>query len=270
MKRSKNLVPTLIAITISCATAQNMQAQVPARQAFPWSSAAVAQTASPAVSKTLTRVATSAKEFDNTIERFGNSVSQPINNTIDNATGIADRAVPVGETIYLDESGNEITPEQMEAKISGVQNIGQNFQNHIPSPTVNNSVWGKAKNVTSKATSFWKKPSLFKKPEGLTLPSTKKTWGKPKFAEPTTWFSKTTTNPITFAPIDNLPRKGEIPTSIDGPLEQPLYADRSVDRVEPSLSPITTVNGSSHSVFEAAEKRVASEFNSGGDFSPRR
>jgi len=46
----------------------------------------------------------------------------------------------------------------------------------------------------------------------------KTTWAKPKFQEPTTWFSRKAADPITFAPIDSLPRKGKIPTAIDGPL----------------------------------------------------
>lgn len=221
MKRKNNFIPTLIAILAAFATTQSAQAQVPARQAFPWSSATVAQSASPAVSQARSHITASTQQFANSTETFGNSVSQSLNNTIGNVTSVANRAVSVGETIYLDESGNQITREQMQANLSGVQNLRQNFQNHIPSQSVDSSVWGKAKNITSKATSFWKRPSLLKTPEGLNLPSTKTTWGKPKFAEPTTWFSKSSASPITFAPIGSLPRKGEIPTSIDGPLTSP-------------------------------------------------
>ncbi len=230
MKRTSTFIPTLIALTAACAAAPTAQAQAPARQAFPWSSARAAQTASPAVSQTQSRLSTSAQQFRG---RIGESFSS----TVESATNIASNAQPVGDTIYLDEQGNQITRQQMQDKLSAGnaalestseaiqsygQNLGQKFEQRVkPLRSVDTSAWGKAKSMTVKATSLLKKPSLLKAPEGITLPSMNTTWAKPKFAEPTTWFSRKTTSPITFAEMDVLPRKGKIPTSIDGPLTSP-------------------------------------------------
>ena len=321
MKRTNNFIPTLIALTVACAASQSLQAQAPARQAFPWSSASatsVAETVSRASSITRTplgKVSGSAsRSFESTkgvaetvsrasstvqsiaqapIEKVSGSASRSFENTNGSATKVANDVLAKERTIYVDQQGNEISHEAFQAKLTGVQNqvtsalpstgqavqsFEQNFDQHVtPLRTVDNSAWGKAKSVTSKATSFWKKPSLFKTPEGLTLPSTKTTWGKPKFDQPTTWFSKKTTDPITFVPLGNLPRAGKTPTSIDSPDSLSLVADQSVNR-QPKTSfqktnfqPEREFIDSTNSIFEAASERVASEFSAAdNDFDPRR
>ena len=318
MKRTNNFIPTLIALTVACAASQSLQAQAPARQAFPWSSASatsVAETVSRASSITRTplgKVSGSAsRSFESTkgvaetvshasstvqsiaqapIEKVSGSASRSFENTNGSATKVTNDVLAKERTIYVDQQGNEISHEAFQAKLTGVQNqvtsalpstgqavqsFEQNFDQHVtPLRTVENSAWGKAKSVTSKATSFWKKPSLFKTPEGLTLPSTKTTWGKPKFDQPTTWFSKKTTDPITFVPLGSLPRAGKTPTSIDSP--NALVADQAVDRQpkanfqKTNFQPQREFIDSTNSIFEAASERVASEFSAGNDFEPRR
>jgi len=320
MKRTNNFIPTLIALTVACAASQSLQAQAPARQAFPWSSASatsVAETVSRASSITRTplgKVSGSAsRSFESTkgvaetvsrasstvqsiaqapIEKVSGSASRSFENTNGSATKVANDVLAKERTIYVDQQGNEISHEAFQAKLTGVQNqvtsalpstgqavqsFEQNFDQHVtPLRTVDNSAWGKAKSVTSKATSFWKKPSLFKTPEGLTLPSTKTTWGKPKFDQPTTWFSKKTTDPITFVPLGSLPRAGKTPTSIDSPNALALVADQAVDRQpkanfqKTNFQPQREFIDSTNSIFEAASERVASEFSAGNDFEPRR
>ncbi len=253
MKRSNNFIPTLIAMTATCAAAQCVQAQAPARQAFPWSSAAVVESAKPAVAQT----ATALQNYGGSLaQTFDKSVTESFEGAVDSVTSIPSNTLSAGETVYLDENGNPITREQMQAKLTGVQNLGQSLQNRVPSlQPVDKSVWAKAKNMTSKATSFWKKPSLFQTPEGITLPSVKTTWSKPKFAEPTTWFSKRTTDPITFAPQNSLPRQGAIPTSIDGPLTSPpaQFASQNSGAAQfPSYpSDLNSFGGSSEATAES-------------------
>lgn len=286
MKRTNNLVPTLIALTAACTASQSVLAQSPARQAFPWSSASAVETASPTVSQTAARVSSSADHYsDANALTFGNSVSQSANNMIGSAASTADSAA----TIYLDVSGNEITREQMQANLSAgsnevslglpsadqaVQSFEQNFEHNITQRRpVDNSIWDKSKTMTSKMTSKWKKPSLFKTPEGINLRSTKTTWAKPKFDEPTTWFSRRTTDPITFASIDSLPRKGKTPTSTDGPLaSQAQLASRSAAPIAvPSLKPEKLENvrdAVSQSIFTGPEHEVAESVDN--SFDPRR
>lgn len=290
MKRTNNLIPTLIALTAACTASQSAQAQSPARQAFPWSSTSAVKTASPAVSQTAARVSASANHYiEANAPTFGKSVGQSIDNTIESATSIANSAPSAGYSIFLDERGNQITREQMQANLSAgqndvslglpsanqaVQSFEQNFGQRItPLRQVDNSMWGKTKSMTSKMKSVWKKPSLFKTPEGMTLPSMKTTWAKPKFDEPTTWFSRKTTDPITFAPIDSLPRKGQIPTSTDGPLaSQARFASRSAAPVAlPSFTPKKLENvrdAASQSIFARPELEVAESVDN--SFDPRR
>ena len=330
MKRTYNFIPTLIALTAACAASQSLQAQAPARQAFPWSSASatgVAETVSRAsstvqsiaraplgkvsgsasrsfestkgVAETVSRASSTAQSIAQApIEKVSGSASRSFESTNGSATKVANDVLAKERTIYVDQQGNEISREAFQAKITGVQNqvtsalpstaqtiqsfdqnfnFEQNFNQHItPQRSVDNSAWAKAKSVTSKATSFWKKPSLFKTPEGLTLPSTKTTWGKPKFDEPTPWFSKKTTDPITFVPLGSLPRAGKTPTSIDSPDSLALVADQAVERLpkasfqKTNFQPQREFIDSTNSIFEAASERVASEFSAGSDFEPRR
>ena len=331
MKRTNYFIPTLIALTLVCAASQPLQAQAPARQAFPWSSATasatgVAETVSRAsstvqsiaqapmekVSGSASRSFESANEFAKTTspasstaqsildqapdQNVSGSATRSFESTNGSATKTANDALAKERTIYVDQQGNEISREAFQAKITGVQNqvtsvlpstgqavqsfeqnFGQNFNQHItPLQSVDNSAWGKAKSVTSKATSFWKKPSLFKTPEGLNLPSTKTKWAKAKFDQPTTWFSKKTTDPITFVPLGSLPRAGKTPTSIDSPNALALVADQAVERLpkanfqKTNLQPSREFIDSTNSIFEAASERVASEFSPGNDFDPRR
>ena len=286
MKRTNNFIPTLIALTVACAASQSLQAQAPARQAFPWSSASATS-----VAETVSRASSTVQSIAQApIEKVSGSASQSFENTNGSATKVANDVLAKERTIYVDQQGNEISHEAFQAKLTGVpnqvtsalpstgqavQSFEQNFDQHVtPLRTVDNSAWGKAKSVTSKATSFWKKPSLFKTPEGLTLPSTKTTWGKPKFDQPTTWFSKKTTDPITFVPLGSLPRAGKTPTSIDSP--NALVADQAVDRQpkanfqKTNFQPQREFIDSTNSIFEAASERVASEFSAGNDFEPRR
>ena len=288
MKRTNNFIPTLIALTVACAASQSLQAQAPARQAFPWSSASATS-----VAETVSRASSTVQSIAQApIEKVSGSASQSFENTNGSATKVANDVLAKERTIYVDQQGNEISHEAFQAKLTGVpnqvtsalpstgqavQSFEQNFDQHVtPLRTVDNSAWGKAKSVTSKATSFWKKPSLFKTPEGLTLPSTKTTWGKPKFDQPTTWFSKKTTDPITFVPLGSLPRAGKTPTSIDSPNALALVADQAVDRQpkanfqKTNFQPQREFIDSTNSIFEAASERVASEFSAGNDFEPRR
>lgn len=291
MKRTNNFIPTLIALTVACIASQSLQAQAPARQAFPWSSSSVS-----GVAETVSRASSAVQTITQAPSPASSgSASRSI---IGNTTSIANNVLSAGDPIYLDENGNQITREQMQAKLSSGQNevssalgsaseavqsfgqnLGQNFQQHVtPLQSVDNSAWGKAKSVTSKATSFWKKPAWFGSTEGITLPSVKSTWAKPKFQQPTTWFSKKAQDPINFATIGSLPRQGQFPTSTDGPLHAPQQiASRVVESVTPnpsskpaSFSPDASVaTDALQSVFEAPKDRIASGFNSGGDFSPR-
>ena len=276
MKRARTIIPTLIALTAACAAAPSLQAQTPTRQQFPWSSSRVAETVSRVKTAVAKQVPSSTKV-----------AAPPFRQTIGNATSISNDVLSVGETIYLDESGNQITREQMQAKLSAGQNqiasIGESIrtnrtsflQHTAPLQSANTSAWGKAKSVNSKATSFFKKPSLFKTPEGMTLPSMKTTWGKPKFDQPTKWFSKTSTDPITFAPLESLPRRGKIPTSIDGPLTAPprRFARQVAAPAQfPSLPAnnfASTGDAAGQSIFSAAEYEVAESVNS-NSFDPRR
>ena len=305
MKRTNTIIPTLIALLAATTASQSLQAQAPARQAFPWSSSSVTGAA-----KTVSRASSAVQSVaQSSVQKVSGSASRTIESTNGSATKIANDVVAQGKRIYLDQQGNEISREAFEAKL-GVQehltkvlpatqqsvqsfdhNIQNNVQQHVASlPSVDNSAWGKTKNVASKAISFWKKPTLFKTPEGL--PSNKKAWGKPKFAEPSTWFSDKAESDITFAPLGSLPRKGQFPTSIDGPLHQPQIASRVIENVPRAVEavasvpqaietvasvpktliskPTSEVVGAAQSVFESAKEHVASTFNSGGDFEPRR
>jgi len=324
MKRTHTFIPTLIALTAACAASQPVQAQTPARQAFAWSSATANSNASPTVPSNVSHVSDPTLSYHEATAETSNPVGQSVGTTIlerslpestidntiestvesafDSSTNIADNAVVVEAPIYLDENGNQITREQMQAKLSAGQNelttslpsaneavqsfgqnLGQNIQQRVtPLQSVDNSAWGKVKNVTSKATSFWKKPSLFKTPEGITLPSTKSTWAKPKFAEPTTWFSQKSVSPITFAPLGSLPRNGKTPTSIEGPVHQTQIASQAPASITSPIQsvakasqdfvakPVREVVDTTKSIFKSTGERVASEFSVGNDFDPRR
>jgi len=291
--KNKLIIPTLIALMASGAVSQSLQAQAPARQAFSWSSASVTPAASVAP-RASSPVATPI--IGMTVELPANSGIRSLDNApsiAESTTSFGDNALAaaktkIGETIYLDEKGNEITREQMQAKLTNVENqvgsalpsvshANQSFrsleQRVAHSASVDNSIWDNTKNVTSKATSFWKKPSLFKTPEGITLPSMKTTWTKPKFDQPTTWFSRKTTSPITFPSIDSLPRKGKSPTSIDRPLISPTQVASqaaAVERLAESFDSVDEINSVGQSVFNSTTERVASQFDSGGDFNPQR
>ena len=269
MKHTNHFIPTLIALTAACAAAPPVQAQTPTRQAFPWSSASVAQTASPTVS--------AAPQHHR--QPAAQTLRAPVHQSIGKATSIASNVLPVGEVIYLDEQGNQITREQMQAKLSNgqnqvnsalgsasqaVQSFGQNVQQRVaPLQSVDKLIWSKAKSITSKATSFWKKPSLFKSPEGPNLPSLKTTWAKPEFSEPTAWFSKKTSDPITFAPFESLPRKGKTPTSTNGPLTLPpaQFARQNATPVRFSSNQATSFESTGEtaakSIFSVPDYEVA-------------
>ena len=297
MKRKNTLIPTLIALTAACTASQSLQAQTPARQTFPWSSSNASQTASRVSSSQGYLVEAPVKALNHSVSQSLDSLNNKNEGTINSATTVANEVLAVGETIYLDEQGNQITREEMQAKLTAgqnemistlpstnqgsqaIQSFERNFDQRItPQRPADNSMWGKTKSITSKMTAVWKKPSLFKTPEGMTLPSMKTTWAKPKFDEPTTWFSRKTTDPITFASIDSLPRKGQIPTSTSGPLSaQAQFANRSAAPIaQPSFASENFAsqklenvdNAAAKSIFTAPEYEVAEKVDN--SFDPRR
>ena len=60
MKRTNYFIPTLIALTLVCAASQPLQAQAPARQAFPWSSATASATG---VAETVSRASSTVQSI---------------------------------------------------------------------------------------------------------------------------------------------------------------------------------------------------------------
>ena len=105
MKRTNNFIPTLIALTVACAASQSLQAQAPARQAFPWSSASatsVAETVSRASSITRTplgkvsgsasRSFESTKGVAETVSRASSTVQSIAQAPIEKVSGSASRS----------------------------------------------------------------------------------------------------------------------------------------------------------------------------------
>ena len=174
-----------------------------------------------------------------------------------------------GEVVYMDaatsSSWANTSPTQ------AVQSAAR-YQREAASST-----WGKAKNVASSATSVFKNPlelklpsmNLFKRPEGLTLPSASTTWSKPKFSQPTNWFSRTAESDITFAPLGGLPNRGQYPTSIDS--TRSSIAAGAVQHVDRASEYVQEIRSQGNSVFEAASERTASSTAAVGEFfDPRR
>ena len=265
-----------IALLTVCAVAQQVDAQSAAkRQVFPWSSSSSVETTpshravsnshpTPAVnysSSTRNGLANAVSDFERQITVDGQTLTAQV---ID------------GEVVYMDaatvSSWTNSSPHQ---PVQATQSTVQHQQ------AAATSAWGKAKNVTSnvtsKATSIFKKPltlklpslNPFKKPEGLTLPSASTAWGKPKFSQPTSWFSHSVESDITFAPLNSLPNTGQLPTSIDATRSSIAAGVRQhVDIASEYAQEI----GSHHSVWEAASERTASNTSAPGDntFDPRR
>ncbi len=306
MKRKRTFIPTSLALLTVCAVGQiaaatALQAQTPARQAFPWSSARATQ-AAPASSfsgRQLTRSHSQPQAVPSGAWR-GNA--RTTGQSFSSGSAVTENVVVEGETIYLDEQGNEITRAQLQAKLTSLQSLpnevgasiptvermaesfGQDVQQAASAPRpVDKTIWGKAKDLATGVTSVLKTPAVpglpslksgfFKTPEGLHLPTRITRWGAPKIDQPTTWFSRELENPITFAPAGGLPRAGQVPTSIAADISGSQYVARA--------TPANLMRGASvkmqqqagdvvgQSIFQEAQYEVAESVGD-NSFMPRR
>ena len=258
-----------IALLTVCAVAQQVDAQSTAkRQVFPWSSSSSVETTPSRRAVSNSHPTPAVNHGSSTRNGLANAVSDYERQiTVDGQTLTAQ--VIDGEVVYMDAATSSSWTNS-----SPHQSVQATVQHQQAAAT---SAWGKAKNVTSNATSIFKKPltlklpsmNPFKKPAGLTLPSTSTAWGKPKFSQPTSWFSHSVESDITFAPLNSLPNTGQLPTSIDATRSSIAAGVRQhVDIASEYAQEI----GSHHSVWEAASERTASNTSAPGDntFDPRR
>ena len=245
-----------VALLAVCAVAAQAEAQSSSNgQAFPWSSS-TSKVTTPnrhaVVNNRPTPAINHGSSFNSgqapTVTNFERQI------TVDGQTLVGQ--VIDGEVVYMDaatsSSWANTSPTQ------AVQSAAK-YQRDAASST-----WGKAKDVASSATSVFKKPlelklpsmNLFKRPEGLTLPSASMSWSKPKFSQPTNWFSRTAESDITFAPLGGLPNSGQYPTSIDA--TRSSIAAAPVEQFYNPSAYVQEIRSQGDSVWEAATERTAS------------
>ena len=322
MRISQFSILFLVAEIAIVATGTLAQAQqnVPQRQTFPWSSSvrtgrsiagqSAQPTARPSAAQPIHNAArTVTQSASRVAERLASQIQHARHKVVDRVSEVKN-PISTNEVVYLDRHGNEISYEKFQAQLTNVEHTVSNSQpshnhpvpNHRGYPTVdtnafhgtaNETVWRKTQNAVLNVTSLFKKPSLFK-PAGFTLPSQKTVWGKPRFNAPSTWFSRTAADPITFAQVGTLPRHGQVPSSIassalsNNPTAQPLVkhtlptkqtatafaknATQTANRFTDGTISNTTQRavGAVQSVWDATADRTASIIDRNSDFAPVR